>query len=56
MSLLGRAALFALREVAKPTLERIGQHLGDAIGTVAGRKIDPEHGKDPKKSEETPPS
>jgi len=44
VSLLGKVVVFALREVARPTLEKIGEHVGDAIGNVIGKKIDPTHG------------
>lgn len=46
VGLLSRAALFCVKELVRPTLEECGKHLGDALGTVLGRKIDPEHGKD----------
>lgn len=42
MSLLGKAALFALREVARPALRALGQNVGVAIGRRAARRIDPE--------------
>jgi hypothetical protein len=51
MSLARRVIKFAAREVATSGLSAIGQHLGDAIGTVLGRRIDPDHGKEP-----TPPA
>lgn len=47
MSLLGKALVFVLQTAAKPTLEKIGEHVGDAIGTRIGKKIDPDHGKAP---------
>lgn len=52
VSLLGRAALFCLRELARPALEECGKHIGDAAGTVLGKKIDPEHGEDPEDKKE----
>lgn len=51
VSLAGKVVVFVLKEVAKPTLQKCGEHLGDALGTVLGRKIDPEHGKTPEKEE-----
>lgn len=45
MSLLSRAIMFALKEVVGAAASEIGQHVGDAAGTLLGRKIDPEHGK-----------
>lgn len=46
MSLLGRAAVFVLREITGPTLEEIGKQVGTAVGNVLGRRIDPKHGQD----------
>ena len=57
MSLLSRAFVFCIRELSRPALEECGKHIGDAIGTVIGKKIDPEHCSDlsdkpdPKKDE-----
>lgn len=45
MSFLSKAIVFCIRELVRPALEETGKHLGDALGTVLGRKIDPEHGK-----------
>ncbi len=45
MSLLGSAVRFLVKEITSPFLQKTGEHLGDALGTVLGRKIDPEHGK-----------
>ncbi len=46
MSLLGAVVRFVAKETAKPFLETVGEHIGDALGTVLGRKIDPDHGKE----------
>lgn len=43
MSILGRALIFVVKEVTQPALENLGKHLGDAVGTVLGRKIQPDH-------------
>lgn len=51
MSLLGKAALFVVKELAQPTLENLGKHLGDAIGTVLVRKIQHDH-ESPKNDED----
>jgi hypothetical protein len=47
VSLIGRAVVFALREIARPTFERVGEHVGNAVGNVIGRRIDPKHGQTP---------
>ena len=41
MSLLRKAAVFALKELAKPTLTKIGEHIGNSTGRVLARRIDP---------------
>jgi hypothetical protein len=43
MSILGKAILYVLKEVTQPALENFGKHVGDAIGTVVGRRIQPDH-------------
>jgi len=43
MSVLGKAILYVLKEVTQPALENFGKHVGDAIGTVVGRRIQPDH-------------
>lgn len=49
-----KAALRLVGEtLAAGFLNKVGEHLGDALGTVLGRKIDPEHCKEPA-SEGTP--
>ncbi len=53
-----RAALRLVGEtVVGGFLSKVGEHLGDAVGNVLGRKIDPEHGKhdDPSKDDEDEP-
>ena len=40
MSLIGRAALFVLKEAARPALEKFGEHVGEAVGTCVRRRID----------------
>jgi len=41
-----RAALRLVGEtIVGGFLSKVGEHLGDAVGNVLGRKIDPEHGK-----------
>lgn len=46
MSAWKRAALRLVGEtVVGGFLTKVGEHLGDAVGNVLGRKIDPEHGK-----------
>lgn len=52
MSFLGKVIVFAARELAQPTLTKIGEHIGDAVGNVIGKKIDPTHGDKPTESEE----
>ncbi len=42
MSILTRIVKFVARESAQPFLEAVGAHIGDALGTVLGRKIDAE--------------
>jgi hypothetical protein len=60
VSLLTRAAKFVARELASGVVsefgKELGRHIGDALGTVAGRKIDPEHAREPKddKSDDAP--
>jgi len=45
MGLISRAIIFAAKEVVAAASGEIGNHVGDAIGTLLGRKIDPEHAK-----------
>ncbi len=43
---LKRAALRLVAEsIVDGFLSKVGEHLGDAVGNVLGRKIDPDHGK-----------
>lgn len=49
MSLFKKAAIKFLAETLVGNfLSEVGQHVGDAVGTVLGRKIDPDHAKIPK--------
>ena len=41
MSLLGKVIVFALKETARPLLEKTGEHIGHALGRTLGRRIDP---------------
>lgn len=41
MSWLGSAALYAVKELARPALEEVGKKVGAAAGSRLGRKIDP---------------
>lgn len=45
MGIVATVLKFAVRELARPCLEKIGEHVGDSIGTVIGKRIDPNHGK-----------
>ena len=53
MSIARKLVKFVAENLAAGALTQIGEHVGDAIGTVLGRKIDPEHAKQP--SDEGPP-
>ena len=49
MSAFKRAAIrFIAETLVGNALAQIGEHVGDAIGTRLGKRIDPEHGKVPK--------
>lgn len=50
MSWLAKAALYALREVASPTLTKIGESVGETLGERVSDGLKP---KEPEKS--TPP-
>lgn len=41
MSIVARAALFVIKQVAGPALEKFGEHIGIATGRVVAQKIDP---------------
>ncbi len=47
------AAKLVAETIVGGFLSKIGEHLGDAVGNVLGRKIDPEHGKDGTSDEES---
>lgn len=55
MGLWRRLATFAMRETAGPLFGKVGEHLGDAIGTVLGRRIDPEHCREPQSEDDDVP-
>jgi len=44
MGLVSSIGKFVARELARPLLEEVGKHIGDAIGTVIAKRIDPNHG------------
>lgn len=44
--IVGGAIKFAAQELTSSTLSEVGQHVGDAVGTLLGRKIDPDHHRD----------
>jgi hypothetical protein len=48
VSLIARAAVFVIREVTRPALEKTGEGIGEAIGRVIGRRIDPKPPEDEK--------
>lgn len=52
MSIARRVAKFIAENLAAGALTQIGEHVGDAIGTVLGRKVDPDHARQP---DEGPP-
>lgn len=55
MSIGRKLAKFIAENLAAGALTQIGEHVGDAIGTVLGRKIDPDHAKLPDEGPPGPP-
>ncbi len=45
MSFRKAAIRFLAETFVGNALSKIGEHIGDAIGTVVGKRIDPDHGK-----------
>lgn len=44
MTLWKRALHFAARELVQAGCAEVGRHVGDAIGNLIGKRIDPTHG------------
>ena len=51
MSIRKALIKFVAETVVGNALSQIGDHVGDALGTVLGRKIDPTHAMPPKDDE-----
>jgi hypothetical protein len=52
VSLLTKAIVFVLKEIARPALRAVGTNVGVALGRRAARKIDPEGFAKPEEEEE----